>query len=205
MLLYYLTVILQIYCLYHAYKNRNDYYWYFIIFFVPVIGCIIYLFTQVVNRKDVVNIKEEISTIINPTKKINDLQKLLQFSETFQNKINLADAYLENKDFKNAILYYKKALEGSFRNDSHTINKLLICHFYSNNFDKVIECAKKINLDKDFQNSIYFYGLALEKKKKNNAKTLLEEIISEINSMSKNNARKYKYILQNAEQLINEN
>ena len=62
-MLYYLIIGLQIYCAYHAYKNRNNMYWYFIIFFVPVIGCIIYLLTQVINKRDVTNSIEEITTI----------------------------------------------------------------------------------------------------------------------------------------------
>ena len=164
MFVYYLTIGFQIFCIYHAYKNRSPYYWYFIIFFLPLIGSIIYVFTQVVNKQDVTAIKEEITTIINPTKKIKDLLKELEFSDTFQSKINLANAYLENKDYKNAILYYEKALEGNFKEDPYTINKLVHCYFETANFDKVISYANKIDINKEFRESIYYYGLALEKK-----------------------------------------
>jgi hypothetical protein len=164
MFLYYITIGLQVFCIYHAYKNRSAYYWYFIIFFLPLIGCIIYLLTQVVNKQDVATITQEITTIINPTKKIKDLEKELEFSNTFQSKINLANAYLENKEYNNAILYYEKALEGNFKNDPHTLNKLVHCYFETANFDKVIEYANKIDINKEFKESIFFYGLALEKK-----------------------------------------
>ncbi|KGL62785.1 conserved hypothetical protein, tetratricopeptide-like helical domain protein [Polaribacter sp. Hel1_85] len=150
--------------MYHAYKNKNDIYWYFIIFFIPLIGCIIYLLTQVINKRDVTNSIEEITTIINPTKKVKDLEKELNFSNTFQNRINLADAYSEIRDYNNAILHYEKALESNFKNDPHTLNKLVRCYFETQNFDKVIECSKKINLEKDFKETVYFYGLALEQK-----------------------------------------
>lgn len=164
MLVYYLTIALQVFCIYHVYKNKSNYYWYFIIFFVPLIGGIVYLFTHVFNSKDVSNITDEITTIINPTKKIKDLEKELEFSNTFQNKINLADAYAENKDYSNAILYYEKALEGKFKDDPFTLNKLIKCYFKTNNFDKVIANAQKIDLENDFKESVYFYGLALEEK-----------------------------------------
>ncbi|WP_339659167.1 CDC27 family protein [uncultured Polaribacter sp.] len=164
MLFYYLTIGLQVFCMYHAYKNSSSYYWYFIIFFLPLIGCIIYLFTQVINKQDINTITEEITTIINPTKKIKDLEKNLEFSNTFQNKVNLANAYHENKDYTNAILYYEKALEGNFKDDPYTINKLVHCYFETANFDKVIEYATKIDINKEFNDSLYFYGLALEKK-----------------------------------------
>ena len=238
MLYYYFILAIQVYCVYHAYKNKNNYYWYFIIFFVPLIGCIIYLLTQVINKRDVTNITEEITTIINPTKKIKDLESVLKFSNTFQNKINLADAFLENKDFYNAILYYEKALDSNFKNEPHTLNKLIKCYFKTQNYDKVIACSKKINLDKDFKDSAYFYGLALEQikdfneaekqlrkidkrfsnynerlelsnflirmNKNNDAKEILNEITSEINSMTKNNSRKYKSIIIEAEKKLSQ-
>lgn len=233
---YYLIIGLQIYCVYHAYKNRNDYYWYFIIFFIPLIGCIIYLLTQVVNKREVANITEEITTIINPTKKIKDLEQELNFSNTFQNRINLADAYKEIKDYKNAIFNYEEALKSNFKNDPFTLNKLIKCYFEIKDFDKVIETASKINLDKDFKESVYYYGLALEEKgvldkaeiqlkkvdlrysnyderielanflirrdKKTEAKEVLEEILLEVKSMTKQNARKYRYIVAEVEKLL---
>jgi hypothetical protein len=233
---YYLIIAFQAYCIYHAYKNKSDYYWIFIIFFIPLLGCLIYLFTQVLNKRDVANITEEINTIINPTKKIKDLEQQLKFSSTFQNRVNLADAYAENKDFKNAIFHYEKALKGSFKNDIHTINKLIKSYFFSSEFQKVIEYAEKINLDKDFESTLYFYALSLEKNKdfenaeiqfkkidkrfsnynerlelsrffiriskENDAKEILEEIISEINSMEKNNSRKYRHIVNEAREVL---
>jgi hypothetical protein len=179
MLLYYLTIAFQVFCIYHAYKNRSAYYWYFVIFFLPLIGCIIYLLTQVINKQDVASITDEITTIINPTKKIKDLEKELEFSDTFQSKINLANAYLENKEYASAILYYEKALEGNFKNDPHTLNKLVHCYFETANFDKVITYANKIDINKEFKESIYYYGLALEKKE------LLDEAEIQLKKMDK--------------------
>jgi hypothetical protein len=179
MFLYYITIALQVFCIYHAYKNRSAYYWYFVIFFLPLIGCIIYLLTQVINKQDVTNITEEITTIINPTKKIKDLKKELEFSDTFQTKINLANAYLQNKEYTSAILYYEKALEGNFKNDPHTLNKLIHCYFETANFDKVIAYANKIDLNKEFKESIYYYGLALEKKE------MLDEAEIQLKKMDK--------------------
>jgi len=213
-------------------------YWYFIIFFIPLVGCIIYLLTQVINKRDVTQITEEITTIINPTKKIKELESALAFSKTFQNKINLADAYAQNKDYKKAITTYENALESNFKEDPHTINKLIICYFKTQNYDKVIAYAPKINLQKDFKETIFFYGLALEQKdslenaeiqlrkldirysnynerlelskflsrqnKTAASKEILKEIIAEINTMTKVNARKHRNILTEAEKKLND-
>lgn len=237
-MLYFITIALQGFCMHHAYKNKNNYYWFFIILFVPLIGCAIYLFTQVIKKKDVSLISEEITNIVNPTKKINDLQQAVSFSNTFKNRINLADAYLENNDFKNAIIQYEKALEGNFKKDPHTLNKLIKCYFEITNYKKVITYAEQINLDKDFKNSIYYYGLALEKEKfiqkaekellkldlrysnyperleicnyfirnhkKEKAKELLQEILTELKSLSKENFRKHRFTYSEAEKKLKE-
>ncbi|WP_341220933.1 tetratricopeptide repeat protein [Polaribacter atrinae] len=165
-MLYYFIIAFQVFCVYHAYKNKNNFYWYFIIFFIPLLGCIIYLLTQVISKGDVTHITEEITTIINPTKKIKELETALQFSNTFQNKINLADAYAQNKEYHKAIEHYENALESNFKDDPHTINKLIICYYNIQNYDKVVAYAPKINLQKNFKETIFFYGLALEQKGK---------------------------------------
>ncbi|PQJ79301.1 hypothetical protein [Polaribacter porphyrae] len=165
---YYLIIAFQFYCIYHAYKNGKNYFWYFIIFFIPLLGCLVYLFTQVVNKRDVESISDEITTIINPTKKIKDLERVLEFSNTFQNTINLADAYKEINNFNTAIQYYEKALlSKNFKDDPHTINKLIFCYYQQKNYKKVIEYASKIDLDKEFNTTNFYYGLALEQENNN--------------------------------------
>lgn len=161
---YYLIIALQAYCIYHWYKNKNDYYWVFLIIFLPVIGCIIYLITQVYNKRDVGKIQEELTTIINPTKKVRDLEKALEFSETFQNKVNLADAFYDIQDFNNAIKYYENAIENDFHNDRHVIFQLIKSYYFIEDYQKVISYAEKVKSHADFNGSKsqFFYGLSLD-------------------------------------------
>ena len=88
-MLYYLTIALQGFCIYHLIKNKNEYYWIFLIIFIPVIGSAIYLVSQVYNKRDTNIIKENLTSVLIPTKKVKDLEKRLQFSETFQNRLDL--------------------------------------------------------------------------------------------------------------------
>jgi hypothetical protein len=161
---YYLVIALQAFCVYHWFKNKNDYYWVFLIIFLPVIGCVIYLITQVYNKRDVDKIQEELTTIINPTKKVRDLEKVLEFSETFQNRINLADGFYEIKDFNNAIIHYEKAIAKDFFNDKHVIFQLIKSYFFIKNYAKVVFYAEKVKDDIEFKGSKaqFFYGLSLD-------------------------------------------
>jgi hypothetical protein len=160
---YYLIIAFQAFCIFHVYKSRNEYYWYFVIFFVPLIGAVVYFFTQIINKTNIKNAANKINSVINPGKKIRDLEKKLSFSNTFQNLINLADAYEENKNYEKAILYYEKALIGNFKKHPHTLNKAAKCYFEIKNYDKVVEYASELNLEKSFRNSIYIYAISLEK------------------------------------------
>ena len=163
---YYLIIILQAYCIYHLFKNRNAYYWVFVILFLPLIGSIIYLITQVYNKRDAEKVQENITTLINPTKKIKDLEHKLKFSETYQNRVNLADAYLAIRDYKSAIPHYLEALGDSDLSDLYVIKQLIKCYFNVEDFDNVIVYAEKIKDHQEFQKSIsqFLYGFALNKK-----------------------------------------
>ena len=162
---FYFIIALQVYCLYHFYKNRTNYYWVFLILFLPLIGCAIYLITQVYNKRDAEKIQDEIVSIINPTKKISDLEKRLQFSESYQNRVNLADAYLEIKDYNNAIKHYKDAIEGDFQSDLYVIKQLIEAYFNVEDYEQVILYVEKIKDHTEFKKSRsqFLYGLAFER------------------------------------------
>jgi len=81
---YYIIIALQAYCAYHCYTNRNEYYWYFVILFLPLIGCLAYLFINVIRSSDVEKVQDNLVSVIKPTKKINDLKKKFKFAETFE-------------------------------------------------------------------------------------------------------------------------
>jgi len=166
MIQYYLIIGLQVYCIYHLFKNKNSFYWFFIILFIPLLGSLVYIFTQVINSRDVSVIKDEVVNLINPTKKILELENKLEFSSTFQNRVDLADAYLEIKDYSNAIQHYEKALDSNFKNDVYTINQLIKAYFSTDNFDKVIEHSEKVKSNLEFKKSQFFYGVALENKER---------------------------------------
>ncbi len=163
---YYFIIALQGYCIYHCYANRNEYYWMFVIFFVPVIGSVIYLFANVFQKRDLDKVQEGITSVINPTKKITDLEKKFKFSNSFENQVALADAYLEANIYDKAIVNYEASLKDVFENDFYVISKLEEAYYFSSQFNKAIETAEKIVDNTKFNKSraAFLYALALEKE-----------------------------------------
>lgn len=234
----YLILALQCFCIYHCYTNRNTYYWIFAIIFLPVIGSLIYLFADVFQRKDVDSGQEETISVINPTKKITNLVKKCEFSDTFKNRTQLGDAYLEAKMYDKAIENYKISLSGTFQNDFYVTAKLLEAHYFSSQFTKVLELATKLIPTSKFKKSkaSFLYALTLEKEgsvneaetylslfdapfrnyqerlelanfyirnaKLKKARTLLNEIMEESESMSKTSLRNNKVLIKRAKELL---
>lgn len=163
---YYLIIALQGFCIYHCYTNRNSYYWIFAIIFLPLIGSLLYLFMNVFRKGDIEKVQENLVTVINPSKKINDLEKKFKFSETFENQVALADAYLEEEMYSDAISHYESSLKDVFKNDFYVISKVIEAYYYSSNFEEVIGYTKRIEGNSKFKKSkaSFLYGMALDKK-----------------------------------------
>ncbi|GAB1855869.1 hypothetical protein MHTCC0001_07040 [Flavobacteriaceae bacterium MHTCC 0001] len=193
---------------------------------------------EVYNKRDAEKITSEITHIINPTKKIKDLEKQLQFSESYQNRVNLADAYLENKDYHNALKHYKEALDGNFQNDFYVIKHMIEAFYHMEDYKSVVDYCDKIKTHPEFKKSKtqFLYGLALEKEgklteaednlkaidirfsfyserliyakfllhidKKEDAKTILEALVSEGAHMTKPNKKLYNAVITEAKKLV---
>ncbi|WP_299682964.1 tetratricopeptide repeat protein [uncultured Dokdonia sp.] len=176
---YYVIIGLQLYCAYHAYTTRNKLYWYLIIFLAPLLGSIVYLVTQVFTKRDAAIVQKEITAVINPTKKVKDLEAKVAFADTFQNRLDLADAYTELNDYENAITNYKKALSGSHSQDYYTTAQLLKAYYHTQAYDQVITCAQIIKDKSDFETSKaqFLYGLSLSKMNRDEeAEVILKKI-----------------------------
>ncbi len=165
-MMYYLTIALQAYCVYHCFTNRNSYYWFFAIIFLPVIGSLVYIFMNIINKQGINKVKDDITSVINPSKRIADLEKKFQFSATFENQVALADAYLEAKMFDKAIENYESSLKDVFINDHYAMSKLVEAYYYASQSSKALVIAEKLKDQIKFKKTkaSFLYALALEKE-----------------------------------------
>jgi len=165
---YFLIIALQGFCIYHVIKNRSDYYWYFVILFLPIVGSVLYIITQVFNKKDLDAAHKELVEIVNPSKKVKDLRKQVEFADTFQNRVSLGDLLYEIGDYKGGVEEYNIALDGNYNQDAGVVKKMLEGYYRTEQFEEVIFCAEKINQRPDFvgSRSQFLYGLALEEQKR---------------------------------------
>lgn len=145
---YYIIVGLQIFCGIHSYRRGTLNRWIFLILFLPIIGSLYYLYSEVINNKSTFRAINkptiDISATINPGGRIKKLEEELQFTNTFANKVKLADAYLAAGQTDKAIDLYRSSLTGAFDENEHVMAQLIIAHYAQQRYEEVIPLAKKL-------------------------------------------------------------
>jgi len=145
---YYLIVGLQIFCGIHSYRRGTLNRWIFLIVFLPVIGSLYYLYSEVLNNKStfrpINKSRMDVGAVINPGGRIKKLEEELQFTNTFANKVKLADAYLAAGMTDKAIDLYKSSLTGAFDENEHVMGQLIVAYYSQQRYDEVIPLAKKL-------------------------------------------------------------
>lgn len=145
-------LLLQAFCLYHAYRNNTHQKWLWLIIFIPLIGCLIYLYDTFASRGNLEDVQEGVKTMVNSNYQINKLEKEIKYAPTVSNKVKLADAYVRHNRNVEAISLYQSCLQGLYADDPHLIKKLLQALYLNKDYPAAIECGQKLLQEKSFQN-----------------------------------------------------
>ncbi|NJO01902.1 MAG: hypothetical protein HC880_09595 [Bacteroidia bacterium] len=161
---YFIIVVLQVLCVLHVINQRKERWWIWLIIFVPVLGSIVYIASEVLRLRDLSNVKQDINQIINPRGRIKQLENRLAFANTHQNKVMLADAYLAIEQTEKSIKLYESSLEGLYKDDPYVHTQLVSAYYLLGNPEQAVAKAHRVLANKDFQKSParLHYALALE-------------------------------------------
>ncbi|CAN5431619.1 tetratricopeptide repeat protein [soil metagenome] len=141
---YYISIVLQAVCAIHCIRKGNQQKWIWIIIFLPLAGCLIYLFSEVFTKRDIQQVQSNVGAVFNPSGKIKTLQENLRFADTFNNRIVLGDAYLDAGQFNKAIDLYEQSLYGNFTDNEHANMQLINAYYHMQRYGDIINIAKKI-------------------------------------------------------------
>lgn len=163
---YYIVIGLQVICVLHALRRNTHQKWIWLIVFLPVVGSLIYIFTEMFSRREVQKVQSNLTNltdVINPGGRIAKLEERLRFSDTFNNRIELADAYLANKQTDKAIKLYEQSLTGAFTENEHVRGQLTIARFALKDYEAVVKIASQLVKLPQFSRSRVhlFYALSL--------------------------------------------
>ncbi len=173
-------VILQLYCAYQIYTNRHEPYWYFIVFFLPLIGSLIFLYATVIRSMNVDDVTNTIKDAFSEDPELDRLKKELSFADTMKNRLNLANAFLVRGNGEWAEKEYKSCLVGAYSDDASILIKLLHALHIQDKHKEAVDVGGKLTTDPLFKKSKerISYAISLGRLGKNN------EAIKEFNSMN---------------------
>lgn len=162
---YVINIIADAVCIIHCLRTGRESGWIYFIIFVPFIGWVAYVATQMFSGRDLARAQSGIGAVLNPKGSIKKLEQQLRFSDTFNNRVALADAYLAADKREKAVELYESSLTGAFTENEYVLGQLVVAYFEAGRYNDVITTAKKIyNLPQFARSRAHIlYAMALEK------------------------------------------
>jgi hypothetical protein len=162
---YYLIIILQAVCVIHCVRKGNQSKWIWLIVFLPLIGGLVYIFSEMLTKRDLNVVQSNISTVVFPTARLKELERKLEFSNTFDNKVALADGYLAAGMTDKAVALYESSLVGVFSDNYYVLTKLIEAYTEQGRTDDILKVAAIARKSPEFNKSHahVLYALALER------------------------------------------
>lgn len=142
-----LSVIVQIFFAVHA-ARTGRYWWIFIILVFPFAGVLVYLLAEYLpdmqGNVSCRKVGEKIQKVVNPGKKIRELENQLKITDSLKNRENLAEAYFGAGRYQDAVDLLERSLQGAHSNDPHLLEGLCYSYFSMGNFEKARHCIDRL-------------------------------------------------------------
>ncbi|MFI5131396.1 MAG: hypothetical protein ACHQFX_15445 [Chitinophagales bacterium] len=135
---------MQALCVIHCLRKGRPNNWIWLIVFLPVIGSLIYLFSEIFTGREIRNVQSGIGSVFNPGGSVRRLEQNLRFSDTFANRVALADAYLNTGNTDRAIELYESSLSGNFTENEYVLSQLIIAYYHKKRYADIIPIGKKV-------------------------------------------------------------
>lgn len=150
---YIVTIVLQVICVVHCIRKGKQQTWIWLIVFLPLVGCLVYFFSEILTNRQFSTVKSGMGELLNPSGSIRKLEDNLRFSDTFNNRVALADAYMAAGHIDKAIILYEDSLTGAFTENEYVIAQLIAAYYAEKRFEEVLRIAPKIYKQPQFARS----------------------------------------------------
>lgn len=139
-------LILKIACIMHVVKNGRNTSWIWLIIFFPFGGSVIYFLTEMwpdirANRSG----GFRFSLPQSPEKQIALLQEELEYSNTIENRMKLARAFVAARRFDEAVDTLNSSLRGTFKDDPLLLIAMARTQFDAERYEAVLEPLHRLN------------------------------------------------------------
>jgi hypothetical protein len=119
---YYLPILLlQVACAVHVVRSGREYYWLWIVIAFSIVGCLVYLITQVLpgagHSRAVRSARKTATRILDPEGERRKIEARLALADTLDNRIALARECVNRGDHANAAELFRSCLKGMYAHD----------------------------------------------------------------------------------------
>ncbi len=163
-----LTVAIQILFAVHALRNGRAL-WVFIILFFPLVGSVIYFFAEFLPAMQgspaVRQTQSDMTQRLGAGRNIQRLEEQLQITDTFANRLELANAYLEAGRADDAIPLYERCLQGEYRSDPVALGNLAKAYFAKGDYEETLQSLNRlasVKYDRPTHDFALLYARTLE-------------------------------------------
>ena len=151
-----LVLMIQIAFAIHVVRSGREVFWIYIIVFVPLIGCAVYFFTQVLpelgNSRTVRRAGNSFANVVAPHRGLKQCREELAMSNTLDNRLRLADECLNANLVDEAIDIYTGSLYGAYENDPDILLKLAKAYFRAGDNEKTkVTLLRLIEVNPDYK------------------------------------------------------
>lgn len=164
--LYYIPILLQIICAIHCIRNKGTQQnWIYLIVFVPLVGSIAYILMEMLPKRTGGDWRTGLGALfMSPAARIRRLEDNVTLTNTFNNRILLANAYMTVGRTEEAIELYSTSLTGYFAENEYATSRLISAYFSTGRYAELIQLARKIYNSPQFPRSLAHiqYACALE-------------------------------------------
>lgn len=141
------AVILQVACIVHVIRRREDYWWIFLLVFVPLVGSLVY-FVVVVwpDLRQRGRFRRRGSPYGGSgRRRIRQLERQVALSDTVAHRSELAAAYCEAGQFVLARQGYEGCIQGLYAKDAHLLFGLATARFGEGEFQLCLDSIARVD------------------------------------------------------------
>lgn len=146
-LLWILPVVIQIILAVHAVRNGRPL-WVFVILFFPLVGSAIYFFVEFLptlqGNPAIRRAGASVAQRMDGGQVMRRLEEKLQITDTFANRLELANAYLEAKRPDDAIPLYERCLQGEYSTDPVALGNLAKAYFAKGDYENTLQTLNRL-------------------------------------------------------------
>lgn len=164
-----LMLLAQITCAVHVVRTGRNYYWIYIVVFVPVVGMAAYFIAEMLpelaNGRHVRQAASGMARAIDPGRNLREALRDISITPTAENKVRLAAAHLAAGQVDPAIALYRDALTGIHATDPAMMLGLARALFIKGDVAEtraVLERLRQANPDYNSSEGHLLYARSLE-------------------------------------------